>query len=170
MKLKYILWGVALALCIAPSDPLHGRRVTDATWRTPTPTYSVGGAVWYAPGVMETNCEYRGFGRVPGVALMSPSDIGKTVWLRPPGGEWEGPYKVCDCAMRGDMFSMVMWRHEVVEVDWRTAVRWGLGPHEGGWRLDGVEVLVDPAGPVWWPPVDYEDWFIRIAKFDAPDT
>jgi hypothetical protein len=137
--------------------------VAVSIWMTPAPVYSTGSAVWYAPGIMEAQFVYRGWDRsayVDGVALMSPADLGKTVWLRRPGHvDWEGPFLSVDCAMRGDMAGIILDRHEVVEVGWRTAARWGLGPHDGGWRLDGVEVLVDPAGPIWWAPVEYEEWF-----------
>jgi hypothetical protein len=139
-----------------------GILISLAAWWTPAPTYSTGSATWYAPGVMRANCAYRGYdmtGYLDGVAMMSPADLGKTVWLRPPGQAWQGPFRVCDCGMRSQVYEMVTTRHEVVEVGWDTASAWSLGPHDGGWRLDGVEVLVDPAGPIWWGPVDYEDWF-----------
>jgi hypothetical protein len=142
-----------------------GVLITLLQWMTPAPVYSYGGAVWYAPGVMEANCEYRGFdmeGYVDGVALMSPSDLGKSVWLRRGGHEWEGPYRVCDCGTRGQVYEMVTVRGEVVEVGWRTASGWGMGPHDGGWKQT-VEIFVGRVKPGawvdWMTPVDYAQWF-----------
>jgi hypothetical protein len=177
--MRYIKLVLTLLLfpLLLSSDGLGTRLVTEETWRTPMPVYVSGGAVWYAPGVMETNCEYRGFGWTPGVALMSPSDIGKYVWLRPPNGLWEGPYPVCDCAMQGDMYAIITDRNEVVEVGWTIARSWGMGPHDGGWIMLGVEVFVGEYPPGWhdpldnWrqpamgQPVDYQGWFLEMAEY-----
>ena len=77
---------------------------------------------------MEATAEYRGLsleGFLDGVALMSPTDIGKTAWIRGPNG-WEGPFLVVDCAQRDDIWPIVRYRREVVEVGWETKERWGL--------------------------------------------
>lgn len=122
------------------------RFITLDEWWFPQPEYSYGRAVWYAPGVMEANAWLRWeWGQLPkppsdyldGVALMSPDDIGKTVWLRRPGHDWEGPFIVVDCAQRDDLWWIVERRREVVEVGWETKVRWEMDA-----PLDGVEVVV----------------------------
>lgn len=133
---------------------------------TPAPTYTRGGAVFYAPGVMEATCRYRELdmeGYVGYVALMSPADLGKSVWIKGPQG-WEGPFLVCDCGVRGQVWEMVMIRGELIEVDWRTARRWGMGPFTGGWKIQ-VEVHVGGDPRAWgryapgWYPTDYRQWF-----------
>jgi hypothetical protein len=147
-----------------------GVLITLLQWMTPAPVYSYGGAVWYAPMVMEANCEYRGFdmeGYVDGVALMSPSNLGDTVWLRPRGHDWSGPYRVCDVGTRGQVYEMVVVRGEVVEVGWETAERWGMGPHDGGWKIP-VDVFVGRVAPGpaldLMPPTDYVEWFEEMVK------
>lgn len=141
-----------------------GIAISVAAWMTPAPAYSYGGAVWYAPGVMEATCAVRGIsttGFLDGVAMMSPADLGKTVWVRH-GGVWEGPFVVCDCGIRGQVWEMVEVRGEVIEVGWTTAARWGMGPFTGGWKHP-VEVLVGVMHHPW-PPVDYVDWMWRLAQ------
>jgi hypothetical protein len=101
-----------------------------------------------------------------GVALMSPSDIGKIAWLRRPGFGWEGPFIVVDCAQWDDIWPIVVYRKEVVEVGWDTKQRWGITE-----PLNGVEVVVtsnsDPR-MLWlaleWSdsPVYYPDWWQSI--------
>lgn len=160
---------------------LLGFLITVAFWMTPAPQYTKGAAVWYAPGVMEATCEVRGLdlqGYVDGVAMMSPADIGKVVWIKGPLG-WEGPFLVCDCGVRGQVWEMVMDRGEVIEVGWRTAARWGLGPHEGGWKLKGVEVFVGDVPPGWHDPldnyrspsigapIDYVQWFEENVELET---
>jgi len=147
-----------------------GVLITLAQWMTPAPIYSRGGAVWYAPGVMEANCQYRGYDMdrfEDGVAMMSPSDLGKTVWLRPLGQDWQGPFIVCDCGVRGQVYEMVTVRGEVVEVGWSTAERWGMGPFDGGWKTE-VEVFVGDKEPSvgldFVEPIDYVDWFIKLVE------
>lgn len=151
-----------------------GLLISVASWLTPAPIYSYGGAVWYAPGVMEANCDYRGYpmeGFVDGVAMMSPADLGKTVWIRHDG--WEGPFIVCDCGTRGQVWEMVTVRGEVIEVGWKTAQRWGMGPFDGGWKHP-VEVWVgdDPIGVMRYAPglipVDYVGWLEALVTGAIP--
>jgi hypothetical protein len=143
--------------------------ISEETWRTPAPIYSSGRAVWYAEGIMEANEWLRWeWGQIPappsdyldGVALMSPADIGKTAWLRGPLG-WEGPFIVVDCAQWDDMYWIVKYRQEVVEVGWETRQRWGmLTP------LDNVEVVVAPDAFGMWrvlethEAIDYPAWWL----------
>jgi hypothetical protein len=146
------------------------------TWYTPAPRHSAGGAVFYAPGVMEATGYQRGFtfeGFLDGVSLMSPADIGQTVWLKRPGLGWEGPFLVVDCARRSDMWPVVVSRDEVVEVGWQTATRWGMGyGHGKPWRLDGIEVWVGQDSPTAldlssFPAQDYSDWFLDRVRFST---
>lgn len=160
--------------------------VTIATWWTPAPKYLVGDVTWYAPGVMEATCQYRADeagvtykeymgDAIDGISLISPADIGKTVSLRKPGTlTWEGPFRVCDCAMRGDMYSIIVYRKEIAELGWRTASKWGMGPHDGGWKTRDVIMLIgeDPnllslSDWRYMRPIDYRDWFLDMYKEDV---
>jgi hypothetical protein len=156
--------------------------INNETWYLDAPQHAYGSAVFYAPGIMASTAEWRGISLesfLGGVALMSPADIGKTIWMKLPGGEWEGPYIVVDCARRGDMFPAIYYQHEIVEVDFDTAVRWGIAEYGGKgngkynrgrwtaieWRIRDVEVWVgdekpqDPGEPVFYP-----DWWIVRAE------
>lgn len=132
--------------------------ITNRWWMTGTPQYTSGRMVFYHPGVMQATAEYRGIDYddcVGGVSLMSPIDIGRKVWIKV-NDEWHGPFCVVDCAKKGDMYSVVVYRQEVIEVDFSFAEQMGMATllddithdyevHE--WYLD-VEV--------WLPPADYQ--------------
>jgi len=88
----------------------------------------------YGPAyVAEANAIYRGYDLDPyacGLAVMSPSDIGKIVWLRVPEGEWFGPCLAVDISARKDFKANVVDQHKVVEADQRAAdalgFKWGV--------------------------------------------
>lgn len=159
--------------------------ITIDTWYTPTPQYSRGGAVFYGPNVMEGTARWRGLpldGYLDGVAMMSPADIGATVWLRRPDQAWEGPYLVVDTAARQDMYPVITHRKEVVEVGFRTAARWGMvvegrsGWKTRDWIIENVEIVKSEQLPEWanpdwqgWTPepVDYPVWYAKIAEFST---
>jgi hypothetical protein len=100
-------------------------------FRVPPPVTS-GWAVYYIPGQMEATAQYRGFPLNPQppfigyVATMSPAMIGWSVWLKREGYAWEGPYLSVDCPRRNDQYGLIVYKHESVEVDFNTAVRWGF--------------------------------------------
>jgi hypothetical protein len=161
------------------------------SWFLQQPSLVTGNAVFYAPEAMEATAKYNGLslkGYVGGVALMFPSEIGGDVWIKRPNQDWEGPFLVVDCARQNDMYGIIVHRNEVIEVDFKTAVRWGLarlgGPEHGGrwttkkWRLDGVQVSKIPpvnlAGHYdtqlrkfveKQEPISLEDWFLERVKF-----
>ncbi len=119
-----------------------------------------GRVVSYAPEVMEATAEVRGLsmeGYVDAISLMSCGNMGDSAWILNPGGAWEGPFIVADCARRGDLYPIVVFRQEVAEVSWATAQRWG------GKIWDGLTVSVG-ASPYqiseWgWTSVDYPSWW-----------
>jgi hypothetical protein len=149
--------------------------IDDESWNRGVPTYSFGGAVWYAPNVMEGTARYRGLpleNYVDGVSLMAPSDIGETVWLRRPGHTWEGPFLVVDCAQANHHFAAVYYAKEIVEVGWTTAIRWGMVDEYQNvyqWRIDGIEVWKGVSAPPADPgvPVDYREWWLSQVTFQA---
>lgn len=157
------------------------------SWYMPAPPYSFGAAVWYAPYIMEGTARYRDLpleGFLDGVSLMSPSDIGRTVWLRRPDHDWEGPFLVVDSAARGDIWAVITTRKEIVEVGFQTAARWGMvtayqdenGTYHrpytvNAWRLDEVEVLkMDEVPPdiSIHEPLDYVEWWTERFTFVNP--
>ncbi len=117
------------------------------TWMRGHPVLSTGASTFYAPGLMEATARYRGYdlaNYVDGVSLMSPADIGATVWIRY-NGEWEGPFLNVDTAQQNHMCQAVQTRGEVVEVGYETAKRWGMTdwPRIHEWKVD-VEVSLMP--------------------------
>lgn len=146
------------------------------SWFTPAPTYFYGRAVFYGPGVMRGTAEVRDLnleGYVDGVAIPTCADIGLPVWLRRPGHDWEGPFLVVDCATNGDIYGVVFFRQEAVEVGWRTAVRWGMAEWGGDlykvneWLIDDVQVSKVPPAQLEYAgakPVHYPTWFEEIWK------
>jgi hypothetical protein len=73
------------------------------------------------------------------VALLRAGDIGRKVWLQPPGGDRIGPFLVIDCARQEDVWPLV-------DRGWVVDVSYELGEL---WRMDrplaDVTVLADPA-------------------------
>jgi hypothetical protein len=129
--------------------------VTTDTWFTKSPQYVYGSAVFYAPGIMRAtakwrasemyNLAYRTEGYMGAVAVSSPASIGDTVWLRRPGGEWQGRYLVVDCSRRADVYTHIAINQQVVEVDFNTALDWGLvaGNYDDWVMVSGKEQTVE---------------------------
>ena len=154
--------------------------IDNATYWTPAPQHITGRAVMYAPGVMEATARYNGFdlsGFKGGVAMSSAAQLGQVVWLRNAAiGEWEGPYLVVDVSSRASVWTHIVDRHQSVEVDFNTAVEWGMAKRGGdmgytilqGGMLD-VEVwtgLVPPDETVSSSDATvYRDFFLNHAHF-----
>ena len=153
--------------------------VSNESWFIEQPVYSFGLAVFYAPGLMRATADWYGYslkGFIDGVALMSPADLGKTVWMRRPGFEWEGPYLVVDCAAQTDMYSVIFYNREVIEVGFQTALEWGMAEQSNdglGYRsldaaLGYVEVAVvreRPPENTNIKPTDYAAWWLERMTF-----
>ncbi len=158
--------------------------VTNDTWMTPMPNYVSGRAVFYAPYVMDATADYRGIdyeeqGCIGGVSLMSPLDIGQKVWVKV-DGNWYGPFCSVDCARRGDMYSIVVIREEVVELNFEMALQLGMvgKPDSNGnyevyhWYKD-VEVFIGSQNPEKFignksiddilDPIPYKEYFLENA-------
>ena len=141
-------------------------------WYTPAPTWFYGKALRYAPGVMEATAIWRGMsldGYLDGVALMSPGDIGEEVWLKIPGGNWEGPYLVVDCAARGDIWATILHFENTIEVGYKTALRWGM-INEGKAMIRDVQVLkgnpldIFVAPEKYDPLYNYPAWWLDMVE------
>jgi len=142
------------------------------------PTTTIGSAVIYAPGVMEATAKYRGLsldGFIGSVALPFCSEIGHSIWIQRPGYDWEGPFIVADCSRRNDVYAHIEFRDQVVEVDFNTAVRWGMARYggkdnDGRWtaltgRLDGVIVSKNPPELYDGNIIDLSTWFLNQVTF-----
>ncbi len=113
--------------------------------RTPLPQQGL--ATYYNPGMMEKVLAYRVSVLdidpcpecVGTVALLRAGDIGRKVWLQPPGGDPVGPFLVIDCARRQDV-QPLLDRNWVVDVSYEVGQYWGMNR-----PLDGVIVFEDPA-------------------------
>jgi hypothetical protein len=128
---------------------------------------------------MRATATYNGFsldGFIDGIALMSPADIGKTAWLRRPGHRWEGPFLVVDCAAQTDMYSVVYYNREVVEVGFQTALHWEmatLADNQYGYLsinaamadIEVALVIERPPEKTPWNPIYYPDWWLERMSF-----
>src|SRR3990167_5316997 len=96
--------------------------VTIAVWLMPSPQHAEGLLVRYGPQwLVEAVAEYRGYDLSPypdrcGLSLISPSDLGKIVWVRQLDGSWYGPCLAMDVAARKDFAWIVYYAQEVAEV------------------------------------------------------
>lgn len=151
--LAVVAWS-ALPLNAAAQSPISPSEL----WHTPTPEWVEGAAKFYRINLMEEVAFNRGMslrGYVDGVALMSPSDRGATVWLKHPKGEWEGPFLVVDCTGQEALIHTPEDKIRVVEVGWKTARRWKMrGP------IEGVQVSKIPPDKLKGEPLDYRAWMI----------
>ena len=149
-----------------------------ATQYSVQPTLVMGKALFYAPYVMEATAEWRGLsleGYLGGVATMTCGLLGEPVWLRRPGFNWEGPYRVVDCARRNDLYGLIVYWNDSVEVDWKTARRWGMvsGAWDdwavNAWMLRGV--LTSHTDPAELSPdepiVQLSDWFLGAVEYSV---
>ena len=116
----------------------------------PSPLPIQGLATYYNPGIMEYVRDYRLQAGdidacpecVGSVALLRAGDIGRKVWLQPPGGDPVGPFLVVDCARRQDVLPLLQ-RNWAVDVSYEVGQYWGMNR-----PLDGVIVFEDPADAV----------------------
>lgn len=137
---------VALLWMAGLLPPAQSDELTPGYWEQ-TPLPHTGLATFYAAGMMEYVLAVRaGHGQqlrcdecVGAVALLRAGDIGRKVWLQPPGGERVGPFLVIDCARREDIPPLLA-RNWAVDVSYELGQLWGMDR-----PLDGVTVLADPA-------------------------
>jgi hypothetical protein len=127
------------AISVQPPAPPPAPPVTlqihPGYWES-SPLPAQGLAMYYNPGLMEQVLDYRlRMGNVTEceecigyVALLRAGDIDRRVWMQRPGEVVEGPFWVIDVAARHDIPSLLE-RDWVVDIDYETAMRWGMrGP------------------------------------------
>jgi hypothetical protein len=161
--------------------------ITNDTWMSHQPQYTQGKMVFYGPGAMDATAEYRGIdyeeeGCIGGVSLMYAGDIGRKVWIKHQD-EWIGPLCSVDSARRGDLYPVIVYRDEVVEINAKLAEELGMititntppyyEAHE--WYRD-VEVWLPPAdyqsmtphdvSPLMMgDPIDFSEYFLETLEF-----
>lgn len=129
----------------------------------------------------EATAKYNNFSLdnvVDGVALPSCAEQGNYVWLKRPNLDWEGPFRVVDCAGYWDQYNVAVNRKESVEVGFKTAVNWGMATFEkdsyGEWQTTWLQrrvddVIVSKINPKCLPhnivPVNSQDWFRENISF-----
>ena len=167
---------IAISMIVSPivlggnTDPWNGYTdswgnyvpglITNDTWMTPAPQFVSGKAVFYNPLAMLSTAIYRGIDYEK-EGCMSPIDIGKKAWVKLPKEslndeittQWVGPFCVVDCARKGDMYSVIVYRGEVVEFSYTFAEKLGMVTSRAGsdyivnqWSIP-VEVLVTDGTP-----------------------
>jgi len=156
--------------------------ISNDSWMIGMPTYVIGKMVFYGPQAMDATAEYRGidydemgcpFG---GISLMSPIDIGQLAYLKI-NDIWYGPFCTVDCARRGDMYSVVVIRDEVVEVNYKFAERLGMvttlsdGTYAvNKWSISNVEVYIPPRSRpgIKFPttePIDFSEYWLERIEY-----
>lgn len=95
--------------------------ITNESWLFRYPSVSSGRVVYYAAGVMEDVAANRSMSAPNGyrgmIALMSCSEVGRSVWLNT-AGVVSGPYLVTDCTRDYGMFRNLGYYEVSVEVGW----------------------------------------------------
>jgi hypothetical protein len=125
-----------ISVILEPSAPLRHWSQLSPPYDTASPLPITGLAMYYAPNIMDGVEAYRE--RVNGmaeceecvgqVALLRAGDLGRKVWIKVGEGAVEGPFHVLDVAARHHIPDLLR-RNWVVDVDYTTAVRWGMqGP------------------------------------------
>jgi len=116
---------VAVVLAVA----LARTEISLEEWQDPTPAVEIRGvATYYRAGLMDTVARNRGMdlgGYLGGVALMRAGDLGRSVWIRFPAGNWAGPFLVVDCSRR-DHYAENVQRDHAVELARSTWLAFGL--------------------------------------------
>lgn len=154
-------------------------KISVEDWMQPAPVYTKGNLTFYAPLVMRSTAHYHGYdldGYLDGVALMSPADMGKEVWISV-DGVWYGPFLSVDCARISDMYGVIGSRGEVVEVGFKTAVMLGMAERNGygtnnGYKYTTIEAIKEvqvwigelPENVGRYKPIDYQGWWLDLPK------
>lgn len=126
---------------------------------TAAPHHSKGLLVLYGnDSLAKANAEYRNyditnFHQDCGVALMSPADLGKIVWIRLPDGSYYGPCLSIDTGARHDFYDLIYVKHEIAEVTETLAKRLRF-PH--GSSAQGEIYIGQCPPPAWSEPREYQ--------------
>jgi hypothetical protein len=135
----------------AADDAADEAALVTPAWRLLSPPYTAetplpasGKAMYYNPGVMKTVIESRTrFAHIEPceecigyVAMLRYGDVDRKVWLQLSPLRVEGPFHVVDAAATQHV-GMLIEREWVIDVDYKTAQRWGF-------RMPWVTVWDEP--------------------------
>lgn len=139
------------------ASPSHELAADLAAWQLLSPPYSSptplpvsGKAMYYNPGVMKTVIESRmRFAHIDPcqecigyVAMLRYGDLDRKVWLQVDQWRIEGPFHVVDVAATKHV-GLLLSREWVIDVDYRTAQRWGFRmPWVTVWEHPPLELLL----------------------------
>ena len=149
--------------------------VSIATWLTASPTHAQGLLVRYgSQALVERVAAYRGYDLSPypdrcGISLISPTDLGKVVWIKQADSSWYGPCLSMDTAAREHFGWIVYHNWEVAEVPNSISERMGFENGQLG------EIFIGPCPPpsdsfpnYYQPPLEYENDPARITPSMYP--
>jgi hypothetical protein len=179
----YQLYAAPVACVDATPDNLHDgycsggyyveRLITYSTWWQTQPTHTVGRALYYAEGVMESVAASKGYDTsgVELVSLLSPSTVGWTFHIRVP--TLPGWIKVMDvdAAALHHYEPHILYADSPIEFSYALAVKTGLidWTDERGERFFDAEICLSlhPERDCAGTPVDYRDWFLSIVRYQS---
>lgn len=127
------------------------------------PQHSAGLLVVYGDQhLIAANADYRGYSLAPyrdacGVAVMSPSDLGKIIWVRLPNSVWFGPCLAVDVSRRTDFYRYVYQYGEIAEIPNWLASRWGFAHGAPGEVFVGMCPPLNSTPSVYAPPLALDD-------------
>lgn len=148
---------MALDVAVDEESAASPDEIEMAAWQLLNPPYTAatplpasGKAMYYNPGVMKTVIESRtrfdhiqpcvdciGF-----VAMLRRGDLDRRVWLQVDRWRVEGPFHVVDVAATKHV-GYLLERAWIVDVDYRTAQRWGFRmPWVTVWEHPPLELLL----------------------------
>jgi len=155
---------------------------TQSSQMLKNPAIVSGSAVFYGPQVMEATAKSKDLNLdryIDGVSLLTCGDIGKPVWIKRPNHGWQGPFLVVDCAKRGDLYGIINYRKEAVEVGFNTALKWNMADivdYERGkysvsiWKINNVLVSKYPPRMIKNTEVEnMRDWFNSSVRFSTEE-
>lgn len=152
--------------------------INNDSWMIGMPEHVSGKMAFYGIYSMDATARFRGIDYeemgcpMGGISLMSPIDIGQLAYIKV-DNEWYGPFCVVDCAKRGDMYSIVVYRDEVVEVNFEFAETLGMVERRGDSYIvrewyKYAEVYVPSANhPLQFPtrsPINFDEYWLERAK------
>ena len=143
------------------------------TYYMPAPIHFSTRALWQSPNMIQHTAAYNGVDLsdvIDGLSLMSPADVGKTVWVRVPGGVWIRS-RNADAVWREHAIYHILYNDSGLEMGYILAEQTGVLTYRtpyGGIGMPGVEVCVtegDPHAVCAGAPVDYSTWWESNLRF-----